>query len=45
MMISGSMTIPCQGDLPASITGQSLDGRSIPAITWGHCKDHRSDLM
>jgi len=39
-----STTITFHGDYAAAQTPQTVDGQTIPAITWGHNKDHRPDL-
>lgn len=39
-----STTITFHGDYAAAQVPQILDGLAIPAITWGHNKDHRPDL-
>ena len=39
-----STTITFHGDYAAAQTPQIVDGQTIPAITWGHNKDHRPDL-
>lgn len=39
-----STTITVFGDYPAAEAEQRIDGQLVPAITWGHNKDHRPDL-
>lgn len=39
-----STTVTFSGDHGDAQTEQSSDGHAIPAITWGHNKDHRPDL-
>ena len=39
-----STTISVFGDYSDAAEEQSLGGQTIPAITWGHSKDHRPDL-
>ena len=39
-----STTVSFFGDYPAAETEQRLSGQTVPAITWGHSKDHRPDL-
>jgi transposase len=39
-----STTITFLGDYPDAAAEQRLGGQLVPAITWGHNKDHRPDL-
>lgn len=39
-----STTVTLMGDYPDAETEQRLGGQTVPAITWGHNKDHRPDL-
>jgi transposase len=39
-----STTVSFFGDYPDAETEQRLAGQTVPAITWGHSKDHRPDL-
>jgi transposase len=39
-----STTVSFFGDYPDAESEQMVEGHSVPAITWGHSKDHRPDL-
>jgi len=39
-----STTVSFFGDYPDAQTEQRRAGQDVPAITWGHSKDHRPDL-
>ncbi len=39
-----STTVSFFGDHADAESEQTIDGHSVPAITWGHSKDHRPDL-
>jgi transposase len=39
-----STTVTFCGDHANATTEQTVDGHALPAITWGHNKDHRPDL-
>lgn len=39
-----STTVSFFGDYPDAENEQRVDGQTVPAITWGHNKDHRPDL-
>jgi transposase len=39
-----STTVSFYGDYPDAEVEQRSDDQSVPAITWGHNKDHRPDL-
>jgi transposase len=39
-----STTVSFFGDHADAESEQTVDGHSVPAITWGHSKDHRPDL-
>ena len=39
-----STTVTFAGDYPHAQVEQTINGRTIPAITWGHNKDHRPDF-
>lgn len=39
-----STTVSFFGDYPGADTEQQVAGQDVPAITWGHSKDHRPDL-
>jgi len=39
-----STTVTFHGDYPDAATEQRSAGHAVPAITWGHNKDHRPDL-
>jgi len=39
-----STTVTFHGDYPDADTERLSDGHLVPAITWGHNKDHRPDL-
>lgn len=39
-----STTVSFFGNYPDAETEQQFAGRTVPAITWGHNKDHRPDL-
>ena len=39
-----STTVSFYGDYPQAEQEQEVAGQTIPAITWGHSKDHRPDL-
>lgn len=39
-----STTVTFSGDHPTAQAEQTVNGQTLPAITWGHNKDHRPDL-
>jgi len=39
-----STTVSFFGDYPDAESEQTVNGHAVPAITWGHSKDHRPDL-
>ena len=39
-----STTVSFYGDYPQAEQEQRVAGQTVPAITWGHSKDHRPDL-
>src|SRR5690606_38193951 len=39
-----STTVTLHGDYPAAQQERFVLGQRVPAITWGHNKDHRADL-
>ena len=39
-----STTVSFYGNYPGAASEQQFVGQTIPAITWGHSKDHRPDL-